>query len=57
MDALTVCIEHGRFIPCRKAGDHEYTQSVFWVDTVRDYHAGIFGDAPWDDIRTGRWND
>ena len=47
-DAPTVCIAHGRFIPCRKAGEHRYTANPFWVKAVRDYQESPTEDLTWE---------
>lgn len=47
-DALTVCIEHGAFIPCRKRGDHYYSQNPFWVKSVRDYQTSTDPGLTWE---------
>ena len=47
-DALTVCIEHGAFIPCRKRGDHYYSQNPYWVKVVRDYHGSTIEGLTWE---------
>jgi hypothetical protein len=47
-DAPTVCIAHGRFIPCRKAGEHRYTANPSWVKSVRDYQESPIEDLTWE---------
>lgn len=46
-DAPVVCVEHGRFIPCRKRGEHFYTDLPYWVARVRDYHADAADGPCW----------
>lgn len=50
-DAPIVCIAHGRFIPCRKDGEHDYTGSPAWVKAVRDYQASTSPRATWEPVR------
>ena len=52
-DAPTVCIEHGRFIPCRTDGEHRVTDNPFWVKSVRDYQDSTDPDLTWEPA--GRW--
>jgi len=47
-DSPTVCIAHGRFIPCRKDGEHRYTANPFWVKSVRDYQESPIADLTWE---------
>jgi hypothetical protein len=47
-DALTVCIEHGTFIPCRKGGHHYYSQNPYWVKSVRDYQSSADPGLTWE---------
>lgn len=37
--ALTVCIEHGSFVPCRRKGGCHLSRNPVWVARVREYHA------------------
>lgn len=59
-DAPTVCVAHGRFVPCRKSGEHRETQSPYWVKAVRDYQGseipGLTWEPAWprDGYRDGR---
>lgn len=45
---MMVCIAHGRFIPCRKDGEHRYTSNPYWVKSVRDYHESPITDLTWE---------
>lgn len=47
-DAPTVCIAHGAFIPCRKGGDHRYTDNPYWVKSVRDYQCSSIDGLTWE---------
>lgn len=47
-DEPTVCITHGRLIPCRKGGDHRYTSNPYWVKAVRDYQGSPIEDLTWE---------
>jgi hypothetical protein len=47
-EALTVCVTHLRFVPCRKDGEHRTSQHPDAVAAVRAYQ-----DAPADDEGTG----
>lgn len=47
-DAPTVCIAHGRFVPCRKDGEHRTTQNPYWVKSVRDYHDSPIEGLTWE---------
>jgi hypothetical protein len=47
-DAPTVCIAHGRFIPCRKGGSHRYTSNPYWVKSVRDYQGSPIDGLTWE---------
>lgn len=47
-DALTVCIEHGAFVPCRKQGHHHYSQNPLWVKRVRDYQGSPADGPTWE---------
>lgn len=47
-DAPTVCIAHGRFIPCRKDGEHRYTPNPYWVKSVRDYQESPIPNLSWE---------
>jgi hypothetical protein len=47
-DAPTVCVRHGRFIPCRKDGEHAYTANPFWVKSVRDYQTSTIPGLTWE---------
>lgn len=33
-----VCTEHYRFVPCRKAGEHVFSEDPWDVTAVREYH-------------------
>lgn len=48
VDAPIVCIAHGRFIPCRKRGDHRYTATPYWVKAVRDYQGSTIEGLTWE---------
>lgn len=47
-DEPTVCIAHGRFVPCRKSGEHRYTTNPYWVKSVRDYHGSPIVGLAWE---------
>lgn len=47
-DMPTVCIAHGRFIPCRKRGEHRYTENPYWVKAVRDYQGSPVEGLTWE---------
>jgi hypothetical protein len=47
-DAPTVCIAHGRFIPCRKDNEHRYTSNPYWVKSVSDYQTSIIEGLTWE---------
>lgn len=47
-DAPTVCLAHGRFIPCRSAGEHRYTSNRYWVKSVRDYQQSTNDALTWE---------
>ena len=47
-DALTVCIEHGAFVPCRRNGFHYETQNPYWVKAVRDYQSSTVEGLTWE---------
>lgn len=47
-DAPTVCILHGRFIPCRWAGEHRYTSNPYWVKSVRDFQRSTIPGLTWE---------
>lgn len=47
-DAPTVCIEHGAFVPCRKAGQHFTSQDPYWVKAVRDYQTSRDPNLTWE---------
>lgn len=42
-----VCIAHGRFIPCRKEGQHRLTSDPYWVKSVTDYQLGEGPNMTW----------
>lgn len=48
MDTATVCIAHGAFVPCRKRGEHRYTDNPFWVKSVHDYQTSTIADLTWE---------
>lgn len=48
VDLPTVCVAHGAFIPCRKRGDHRYTDNPYWVKSVRDYQTSTIEDLTWE---------
>ena len=59
-DAPAVCIEHGRFTPCRRDGRHCYTQNPYWVKAVRDYQSSEIEDLSWEpagSTERGWWSD
>src|SRR5690606_18895364 len=47
-DLLTVCIAHGRFLPCRKDGAHNETTNPFWVKSVRDFQDSTIPGLTWE---------
>lgn len=47
-DYPIVCIAHGRFLPCRKSGEHRTTANPYWVKSVRDYHTSTIADLTWE---------
>lgn len=47
-DALTVCIEHGTFVPCRRDGFHYTSQNPYWVKAVRDYQESTIPGLTWE---------
>jgi hypothetical protein len=47
-DAPTVCAAHGAFIPCRKDGEHRYTDNPYWVKSVRDYQGSPIVGLTWE---------
>ena len=49
-DAPTVCIAHGRFIPCRAKGGHGVTQDPFWAKSVRDFQTGTTPGLTWEKV-------
>lgn len=48
-----VCIAHGRFIPCRKEGQHRLTSNPYWVKSVTDYQLGDDPNQTW----VAAWSD
>lgn len=48
MDDVWVCIAHGRFIPCRKDGEHRWSKNPYWVKAVRDYQNSPIDDLTWE---------
>jgi hypothetical protein len=54
-EALTVCIAHGCFVPCRKDGEHRLSVNPFWVKSVRDYQGSADQSLTWEPAweRTG----
>lgn len=53
-DAPTVCIAHGRFIPCRNQGEHRYTDNPYWVKSVSDYQRSTIPGLTWEPARERR---
>lgn len=49
-DAPTVCIAHGCFIPCRKDGEHRWTDNPYWVKSVRDYQGSTIEGLTWEPV-------
>ena len=47
-DALTVCIEHGRFVPCRREVGCYVSQNPYWVKAVRDYQTSTVPGLTWE---------
>lgn len=47
-ERATVCIAHGRFIPCRKTGQHRYTSNPYWVKSVVDFQGSPIQDLTWE---------
>lgn len=47
-DALTVCIEHGAFIPCRRENGCYVSQNPYWVKAVRDYQSSTILGLSWE---------
>ena len=47
-DVLTVCIAHGRFVPCRRDGEHRESQNPFWVKSVHDYQGSTIEGLTWE---------
>lgn len=47
-DGLTVCIAHGRFVPCRKDGEHCYSSNPYWVKSVQDFQASTIEGLTWE---------
>lgn len=47
-DFPRVCVAHGCFIPCRKAGEHRYTSSPYWVKAVNDYQTSTVEGLTWE---------
>lgn len=47
-DALTVCIEHGRFVPCRREVGCYLSQNSYWVKAVRDYQTSTVPGLAWE---------
>jgi hypothetical protein len=43
-----VCIAHGRFVPCRKQGEHRTTDNPYWVKAVRDYQCSPIEGLTWE---------
>jgi hypothetical protein len=48
LDEPTVCIAHGRFIPCRTSAVHRYTSNPYWVKAVRDYQSSTIEGLTWE---------
>jgi len=47
-DALTVCIEHGRFVPCRREVGCYLSQNPHWVKAVRDDQTSTVPGLAWE---------
>lgn len=48
-DEPTVCIAHGRFIPCRTIrGEHRYSSNPYWVKVVHDYQTSTIPGLTWE---------
>ena len=47
-DNPTVCITHGRFIPCRNEDWHHFTDNPYWVKSVRDFQGSDDPNLTWE---------
>lgn len=47
-DNPTVCITHGRFIPCRNEDWHHFTDNPYWVKSVRDFQGSNDPNLTWE---------
>ena len=47
-DSPTVCITHGRFIPCRNEDWHHFTDNPYWVKSVRDFQGSDDPNLTWE---------
>lgn len=47
---VSVCIEHGRFAPCRHGDAHRYTDNPHWVKQVMDWQHSPY-NFPWLPVR------
>lgn len=43
-----VCVTHGRFVPCRKDGEHRHTSDPHWVEAVRAYQTSTDDSLAWE---------
>jgi hypothetical protein len=50
MSEPMVCVAHGRFVPCRKDGEHRYTSNPFWVKSVSDFQTSSIEGLTWEPV-------